>query len=325
MHVTIVGAGALGRIYGVRLAAAGEEVSFVVRAARLAETAPFVIERVNADKRRDVIDHPHRVAEIPKRTSAVLVAVRFDQLEGPGSVADALRGAPPAPVVMLTPLLPRPRAALEAAIGRRVTPGMPSASGYLDDRGVVRYWIPRVASTLLEDPGHDGAASGHGRDAAAARAALDELARRLDKAGIGAHLARDVGALNNATTIAFFPLIAAVCAGEGVDGVLADKELLATVLDAARESEALAQKLGKVASWTHLLMRFVGPYTLKPGVALARTLAPEAVRFVDTHFGPKLRAQHLAMGDAILALGEERGQPMPALVRLMETLRARGR
>jgi 2-dehydropantoate 2-reductase len=319
MHVTIVGAGALGRIYGVRLAAAGEEVSFVVRPARLAETAPFAIERVNADKRRDVIERPDRVAEVPRHTRVVLVAVRFDQLDGSDSVAGVLRNAPQVPIVMLTPLLPRPRAALEAAIGRRVTPGMPSTSGYLDDRGVVRFWIPRVASTLFEEP------SGQGRDDASARAALEELARRLDKAGIGAHLARDVAALNNATTIAFFPLIAAVCAGEGVDGVLADKDLLATVLDAAKESEALAQKLGKVASWTHLLMRFVGPFTLKPGVTLARTVAPEAVKFVDIHFGPKLRAQNLAMGEAILALGEEHGQPMPALAKVMETLRARGR
>lgn len=317
MHVTIVGAGALGRIYGARLAAVGEQVSFVVREARLAETAPFVIERVNADRRRDVIERPHRVAQIPGATSAVIVAVRFDQIEGEGSVIGPLRGAPPAPIVMLTPLLPKQRAALEQAIGRRVVPGMPSASGYLDDRDVVRYWIPRVASTLLEEP------TGQTPDEIRARAAVEELARRIDKAGIPAHLAREVASLNVATTVAFFPLIAAIDAGDGIDGVLSDKELLAHVIDAAKECDALAQKLGKPASWAHLLTRFVGPYTLKPGVTLARTVAPEAVRFVEAHFGPKLHAQHLAMGDTILALGREHGVAMPDLAREMEMLRAR--
>jgi 2-dehydropantoate 2-reductase len=68
-------------------------------------------------------------------------------------------------------------------------------------------------------------------------------------------------------------------------------------------------------------MRFVGPFTLKPAAALARRAAPEAVRFVDVHFGPKLRAQHLAMGAGILALGAERGESMPALGKLMDRVR----
>ncbi|MFT3767319.1 MAG: 2-dehydropantoate 2-reductase N-terminal domain-containing protein [Minicystis sp.] len=316
MHVTIVGAGALGRIYGVRLAAAGEQVSFVVREARLTETSPFVIERVGSD-RRDVIERPHRVAEVPGATAAVIVAVRFDQLEGERSVAGPLRSAPPVPIVMLTPLLPRQRAALEEVIGRKVVPGMPSTSGYLDERDVVRYWIPRVASTLLEEP------NGQSAEAIRMRAAVEELARRIDKAGIPAHLARDVASLNVATTISFFPLIAAIDAGEGVEGVLADKDLLSSVMDAAKECDALAHKLGKSASWANLLMRFVGPYTLKPGVKLARTVAPEAVKFVEAHFGPKLHGQHLAMGDTILALGGEHGVAMPALAHEMDLLRTR--
>ena len=316
MHVTIVGAGTLGRVYGARLIASGEEVSFVVRPSRVAETSPFVIAQVNGARRRDAVERPHRVADIPRATSAVLLAVRFDQLDGPDPVVDRLRVAPPVPIVVLTPLLPRQRAALDAAIGRHVVPGMPSVSGYLDERDVVRYWLTKVASTLLDDPpGADGAT----------RAAIEELARRLDRAGISAHLERDVGALNVGTTTSFFPLIAAIDVGGGIDGVLADKELLATVLDAARECEALGKKLGKVASWASLLTRFVGPFTLKPGVAMARSLAPEAVRFVDTHFGPKLHGQHLAMGESILALGKEQGQPMPALGKLMDMLRARPR
>jgi len=313
MHVTFVGAGALGRVYGARLLASGEQVSFVVRPARVTETSSFVIEQVNGARRRDVIERPVRVADVPRSTTAILLAVRFDQLEGPDPVVDRLRAAPAVPIVALTPLLPRQRAQLDAAVWRHVVPGMPSVSGYVDDRSVVRYWLTKVASTLLDDPaGADGAT----------RAAIEEIARRLDRAGISAHLERDVAQLNVGTTIAFFPLVAAIDVGRGVDGVLTDKELLATVLDAARECDVLGKTIGKVASWAYLLMRFVGPYTLKPGVAMARSLAPESVRFVETHFGPKLHGQHLAMGDTILALGKEQGQPMPALTRLMDTLRA---
>ena len=73
-----------------------------------------------------------------------------------------------------------------------------------------------------------------------------------------------------------------------------------------------------------MLTKFVGPYTIKPGVALARLLAPEAVRFAEQHFGPKLHEQHLAMGAAILELGRDHEQAMPALGRLMDRVRSRG-
>lgn len=313
MHVTVVGAGVLGRIYGVRLAAAGEQVAFVVRPERAGETTPFVLEQVNGARRRETIQHPERVSQIRRGTAVVLVAVRFDQL----AVADSplvglLREAPPVPLIVLTPLLPKPRALFEQALGRRLTAAMPGAVGYLDGRDVVRYWVTAIAPTLVE--GDAGSKDGP---------AVDDLLRRLGKAGLPAHREHDVGALNAATSTAFFPLIAAIDAGGGIDGLLADRELFATVIEAAHESDALGQKLGKVASWAHLLTRFVGPYTLKPAVTLARGLAPEALRFAEAHFGHKLHAQHLAMGEAILELGSAEGHPMPALGRLMDALRAR--
>jgi 2-dehydropantoate 2-reductase len=313
MHVTVVGAGALGRIYGVRLAAAGEQVAFVVRPERVGEAAPFVLEQVNGARRREALPHPERVGQIRRGTGVVLVAVRFDQLAAAGSPMIALlREAPPVPLIVVTPMLPKPRAVVEEALGRRLTAAMPGAVGYLDGRDVVRYWVTAIAPTLIEGD----AASKDGP-------VVDELLRRLGKAGLPAHREHDVGALSAATTTAFFPLVAAIDAGGGIDGLLADRELFATVIEAARESDALGQKVGKVASWAHLLTRFVGPYTLKPAVTLARGIVPEALHFAEAHFGHKLHAQHLAMGEAILELGSAEGQPMPALGRLMDALRAR--
>lgn len=325
MHATIIGAGVLGRVYGVRMAQAGAEISFVVRPSRLAEVSPFVIEQVkHGGDRRDVLSSPRRVASIDERSNIILVAIRFDQLDvgsaagarATGDLVELLRRSAPrsAPILVLSPMMPAQRAAIEGATGRRLIAVMPGVAGYLNDHDVVRYWVPTVTSTLLDDL----PASAIGEPA---RILLESLPRYMTKIGLPARLERDVGKLNAATTTEFFPLIAAIDAGGGVDGVLGDKELLATVLDAAKESNTLAHKVGKPATWAELLTKFVGPYTLKPGVMLAKRLAPESVHFVERHFGPKLHAQHIAMGEAILELGREHGVAMPALGKLMGALR----
>ena len=309
MRIAIVGAGALGRAYGVRLALAGEQVRFVVRPARVAAPEPFVIEQVNGDKERSVLDHPELVTGIPSDSEIVVLAVHLDQLvEGAPPqdgtpVADLLAAGPNVPVVTLMPLFPRQLAALEAAAKKKIYPGMPGVTGYIDERGVLRYWVPRSAMTFFDLRG--------------ARTSVEELARALTRIHIPTQLERDVDSLNAATTIAFFPFTAALGIGGSVDGVLASKELMHVVVEAAKECEALAKKVGRVASWAVLLGRFIGPFTLKPGVMLARRIAPEAVRFVEAHFGPKLAQQHAVVGAAILALGRERGVAMPELARLL--------
>ncbi|WP_437996651.1 2-dehydropantoate 2-reductase N-terminal domain-containing protein [Sorangium sp. So ce185] len=322
MRISIVGAGALGRVYGVRLAAQGDDVTFVVRPERAADARPFVIEQVNSADRRDTLERPRLAADIPADAEVVIVTVRFDQLAPGGAaprpaegrtVADLLLRGPSVPVVVLTPLLPPQRASLEEAARRRITPAMPSISGYLDERDVVRYWIVGFASTLIDDEG----------GAPAERPLLEELARRLTSADLPARLDPDVGAQNAATTTAFFPLIAAIDAGGGTSALLENEGVLGTALQATRECMALADRVGTVAPWTKLLTKAIGPFTLKPGVALARLVAPEALRFLDAHFGPKLHAQHLAMGAAVLAMGREHGVSLPALERLMALIEGR--
>lgn len=309
MRIAIVGAGALGRAYGVRLALAGEDVRFVVRQARAASPAPFVIEQVNGDKERSVLDHPSLVTAVPADSEIVLVAVHLDHIvrtdapEGSTSVPQLLAAAPNVPIVSLTPLFPRQIAALEAASKKTVLPGMPGVTGYIDDRGALRYWVPRLAMTFFDQRG--------------ARTAVEELARKLTRIGIPTQLEKDVGSLNAATTIAFFPFTAALGIAGSVDAVLGNKELVHAVVESVKECEVLAKKVGRVASWAQVLARFIGPFTLKPGVALARRIAPESVKFVEAHFGPKLGEQHAVVGAAIVEMGREQGVPMGELEKLL--------
>src|SRR5262245_42224888 len=134
MRISIVGAGTLGRVYGQRLAAVGEDVSFVVRPGRVDDTSPFIIEQVNGTRRRDVVERPARVTAVPSGTEIVILAVRFEQLDGSADLAALLAPARAAPIVVLTPLMPKQRKALFAALGRPITPAMPSVSGYIDER-----------------------------------------------------------------------------------------------------------------------------------------------------------------------------------------------
>lgn len=322
MHVIVLGAGALGRIYGARLAAAGVAVSFLVRKSRLDESHSFVVEQVNGEKRRDVIERPRRIDAIPNDATLVLLTVRFDQIDrirqDPNDeLARLLQAGPAIPVIVMSPMLLPQLEGLKRAVGQRVVSAMPGVAGYVDDvddRGVVRYWATGIAPTMFDDE-----ASGEGKTLT--RDALEVLARRLTNDGLSTRFEKDVASLNAASTTAFFPLIAAIDAGHGVDGVLGDKALLETALAAAKECEALAKKIGKVAPWTQLLTRFVGPYTIKPGVSLARRVYPETVRFVEMHFGRKLHAQHLAMGETIRDIGREQGLDMPQLEHMLRILR----
>src|SRR5262249_55632040 len=93
MHIAIIGAGALGRIYGVRLAKSGDDVSFVVRSAHLADTGPIAIELVGGDYGPDVLEAPRRVDTPPPDADVIVLAVRFEHALGP-ELLDALSRTP---------------------------------------------------------------------------------------------------------------------------------------------------------------------------------------------------------------------------------------
>jgi hypothetical protein len=82
--------------------------------------------------------------------------------------------------------------------------------------------------------------------------------------------------------------------------------------------------VGKAEAWASMLLRFVGPFTLKVSVGVARSRAEEAVRYVERHFGRKLHAQNVAMAARIVEMAKDKGTRHDALDLLLQRLRAVG-
>jgi hypothetical protein len=209
--------------------------------------------------------------------------------------------------VALTPLLPDALEHAARALGDRLIVAMPGVVAYepeaIAGERRVRYWTPKSQPTLLESR-----AEGDPR-AATVRA----LQRALTSAGVPAELSSDVRIKNPATTIAMFPMLLAIGAGGSVDGLLHDAALLKLALAATKESRALAKTVGDLAGFASILLSFAGALTIKAGVKIARAKAPEALTFLERHYGGKLRDQNRAMFASIARLADARGVRIDAL------------
>jgi ketopantoate reductase len=301
VRVAIVGAGALGSVYGARLEKlASCEVSVVARA--IAPPSQVRLEHVDDGEvlRWQV---PARTTVAAPDADVILAFVRYEQLD---SLAPRVAGST-APVVVMTPMLPQDHARLAAALPGRLLTGMPSVVSYLNDAGAIRYWLPRAATTLVEGTESSGVAT--------------ELAKRLVRAGIASRVEPDVLERNVATTVSFVPLTMALDVAGSIDGVLHDDALLSLAVHAANEGQKLGRVVGKPEPWAGMLLHFVGTFTLKVGIGLARSRAPEACAYVEQHFGRKLHEQNVLMAERIVELAQQKHVPHEALQALLERLR----
>jgi hypothetical protein len=309
MNVAIVGAGALGRVYAVTLAERAKiGVTLVVRPGREKSVGPVRIERVDADHAVETWQEPVTSSSVPPDADAVLVTVRAEQLD---ASLDRLLEGTSAPVVVLTPMMPDDFERLSARYGARVRAGMAGAVAYVNDAGACRYWLPRMAATLVDQ------AKGEPESTA-----LVELVHALASAGMSARFELGVHELNPATTVSITPAAMGLDAAGGIDPLLDDSELLRLTLDAIAEGVELGKRIGKSAGWLSLLMPFVGKRMLRVGVSLARKRWPESLSYVEVHFGRKLHAQNVAMGKAIVELAKKKRTSHDALESLLAKLEA---
>lgn len=304
MHVAVYGAGALGLVYGVRLACRTHaSVTFVVRAERLPSASaralePLVIERVKETRdRRDELAAPSFASEIPGDADVVLLAVGTEDLEG---IRPVLEGSS-APIVVLTPMLLADYTRMRSAFGERVLAGMPGVVSYAREDHVVRYWLP-PAPTRIDEP----RAGAHGD-------AIRALAVLLAEAGLRTHLELGVHESNPATTVCMIPIGMSVSLAGGIEALAAEGELLALTSRACREGVELGRSLGRPEAGAMLGPLLATPLAMRAVVATLRRLSPEALFYVDEHFGRKLRAQHGVMAREMAALARAKHVPHDAI------------
>jgi ketopantoate reductase len=298
MHVVLVGAGALGSVYGARLACLGGcQVDVVARLA-----APAAIRRVECVHDGATLDWtiPARLDHTPTDADVILVCVRYEYLD---SVVDRVAGGT-APVVLMTPLMPQDFARLSAVLSGRLVVGMPSSVAYENAAHAIRYWLPHGSTTLIEV------------DAAESRPELTELIAKLNSAGISARREASVLARSVATTMSILPLAMAVDIAGGLDAALADDALLSLAREAAEEGRRLGSSFGQAEPWASLVPRFAGPRMLRAAAALTRSHFPETMTYIDYHFTNKLHAQNLLLCARIMELAKQSGARCESLARL---------
>jgi ketopantoate reductase len=305
VHVAVIGAGALGAVYGVRLAVAGHaSVSFVVRPLRAASQEPLVIERVKGNVRH-TLEAPLRTTRVPADADVVLVAIGTEDLEA----LRGLIGDSEAPLVILTPMLPRDYARVRETFGERALATLPSVVSYTRETdGVVRYWLPPT-KTRIDEPR---------RNAELVRA----FARALTDAGLPTTLEMAVHEANPATTACAIPLGMGIGVAGSLSALAEDNALAEVVVRACREGVAIGTRIGRPAQPVPFSPLVATPFVLRALAAALARFSPEALYYLEVHFGHKLRAQHLVMVRELVELARARGLSYEALSTLAEKLAA---
>ena len=282
MHVAVVGAGALGSVYGVRLARRAE-VTFVVRRA-----SPRTITLVRATSREQ--HTPALATSVPEHADVVLLAVGTEDL-------DALDlGGSEAPLVILTPMLPAGWARIQARFGDRAHAALPSVISFQRDDGTILYWLPPSPTKLDEPRGH--------------RVVLEELAAALGDVGLRTRFELGVHESNPATTVCFIPIAMALAIAGSVDALRADEALLSLVSHACSEGHRLSLHIGRPELFARLAPMYASPWALRGWLGLLRG---DARRYAETHFGHKLAAQHRSMIAEMIALARAKQLPHASL------------
>jgi len=314
MKVLIVGAGAVGQVYGRHLAAAGAEVCFYVK------------PKYRAELESGVSMHRHKLLCKPElvrfedytvvSSDAEVAATTFDQVWLCIS-ATALRSG------WLDPFL----AACGDAVIVNFTPGLEDRAYLLarlpEERVVsgmipfISYQAPLPGESLAEGvafllpPGSPIALSG---PEAAARAA----AEALSKGGCPARVVPNVPATTSMASAVMMPHIAALEIAGWSFAELRRGSLLAETAEAAAEFLAIAAAYHGVEPPGSL--KALRPWVMKAGLSLAPHLMPFDLEVYLRYHFTKVGDQTRAMLARNIEIGRGRGLGVAALERLLERL-----
>lgn len=299
MRILIVGAGAVGQVYGRHLALGGAEVAFFVRekyaAAARAGFDLYPLDRADARAapvRLEGFAVLTSAAEVASgRFDAVLLCVSSTAIREGSWLAEIAAASGEATVAMLQPGI-EDRAVVAAAVpGPRLVRGMIGMVSYLAPlpgervpRPGVAYWLPPLSETPLAGPDDR----------------VRPLVDALRRGGLRARAKSDVDAsLAFGGAILDTHVAALECAGWSFRGLARDPELVPLAGRAAREMLAVAaRRLGvRAPLLPRLLLR---PLAVRLLLRLAPRLAPlDLETYFRVHFSKVGDQTRLALGTAL--------------------------
>lgn len=313
MRILIVGAGAVGQVYGRHLAQGGAQVTFFVKPKYEAEVAAGLTLYPLNEKHRPVVFKDFDVV-----TSASQVAERaFDQIwlcvastAMNGTWLDELcTAAPKAVIISLQPGLDQMRN-LVARFGKeRVVSGLitliawqaPLPGEELSPKGV-SYWFPPLSPNPFSGP----------------KAAVRAIVSTLRKGGCPATAQKDTTSVAAMGESILQPLVAALEGSRWSFNELAASPLLFTAMQAAREGLGVAAALTRRKfRAAHLLAR---PLLVRVLIWVAPKVMPfDVERYFAYHFSKVGEQTRLILSNNIRE-AKTRGLPHQALDTLLNRL-----
>jgi 2-dehydropantoate 2-reductase len=302
LSVLVVGAGAVGQVFGRALRRGGAEVAYLVKP-RHAEAARrgFTIHPLpGAPDRFFDFAVLTTLDEVGARAwDAVVLTVPTPALREPGWLEGLAARIGAATVVTLQPGLDDPDFVRARVGAERVVVGMIGLLAWAEPLGAptttgTAFWIPPLASCALSGP------------------AAAPIAAALRRGGLPAPVRRDVeterafgGALLEATVVGLDR------AGWSVAALRADRALLGLVARAARESAAIVARARKVRP--PLPFALLGPRTTRLILGLLARRAPVDVgAFFRIHYA-KIAEQSRTLMTAQSERARALGIATPAL------------
>lgn len=307
-RVLIVGAGALGQVYGRHLALGGAEVTFLVKEKYVAAAREgFTMFRLSAGGRRERVRFEGFgvVTAASPEFDEVWLAVSSDALRGPW-FDELLARIGSATLVVLQPGIEERELVLGKSLHDKVVFGLPSIVSYhapLADEGGeegTAYLLPPLAKSVFSGPG------------------AQAIARRLRAGGMGAGRVADAVWAGVVPTSILITHVAALELAGWSFAAARKSPHLAVAARAAREAMVVAARHFRRAP---PLVRFaVRPLTMKLVGWLARLFAPFDVEaYLRVHF-TKTGAQTRLLLERFAAIGEAEGVEIEALRALHSSL-----
>jgi 2-dehydropantoate 2-reductase len=314
MRALVVGAGAVGQVYGHHLARGGAEVSFLVKPAHAAELAgPLTLYPLNRSRRertRPVAVGGFGVLTDPAATGSerwdqVYLTVSSTALRAGDWFARLAPGLGDATLALLQPG-PDDRRFVEGHLpAERIVQGVITLISYRAPlpgetrfpRPGVAYWFPPLAPSPMSGP------------------RVDPVLAALRAGGLPARRHRNIGAVSGFPTALLMPLMAALERAGWSFHTIREPGRLALAARAAREAlRVMADHEGRPAPWP---LRLVNrPLAVRLALALAPRLLPLDIEaYLRLHF-TKVGDQTRDFLHTYARLGRAAGLPTEALAQL---------